>query len=86
MLKVFIYAVFFATNTGEPTLVKGWYPFELPSMDVCISAYDKVNPMVDLTTKANPKLEGYEVGCIKAEDLGDAIKRIDKIYNKGPRA
>jgi hypothetical protein len=84
MLKVFIYAVFFATNTGEPTLVKGWYPFPMPSMQACVNAYDRISKQLEYTVSVNKPLESYETGCIKAESTEDAIIRMNKIYNKGP--
>lgn len=86
MLKVFIYAVFFAAPSGEPTMVKGWYPFEVPSMEACTNAYDTVSPQLERTVSVNDSLGSYEAGCIKAEDMNDAIIRINKIYNKGPAA
>ena len=86
MLKVFIYAVFFAAPSGEPTMVKVWYPFEMPSMEVCRNAYDMVSQQLEYTVSAKDNLESYEVGCINAEDMNDAILRMNKIYNKGPAA
>lgn len=86
MLKVFIYAVFFTTNTGEPTLAKGWYPYEMTSMEVCQNAYDMVSQQLEYTVAVNKNLESFEVGCINAEDMNDAILRMNKIYNKGPAA
>lgn len=86
MLKVFIYAVFFTTNTGEPTLVKGWYPFEMPSMEICVKAYDLTSKQLEYTVSVNKNLESYETGCIRADSVEDAIIRMNKIYNKGPAA
>lgn len=71
-MEQILIAVFFIIN-GEPTLVEGWYPMQLPSMEVCEEAKILVEQQLEHMTGDSV------VFCGTVEEIQSQLDNINDI-------
>jgi len=65
-METFLLILIFYTAQGHPTIVEGWHPMAIPSLERCESGKQNIQDYIDQAGLPERFIE-YSVHCVKKE-------------------